>query len=59
MTLFSIESCIEMLNIESSNEVFVFVGSCAIKVVAEKINGIKNAFLMTSNFWFSDVTSYS
>ena len=59
MTLFSIESCIEMLNIESSNEVLVFVGSCAIKVVAEKINRIKNAFLMTSNFWFSDVTSYS
>ena len=58
MTLFSIESCIEMLNTESSNEVLE-VGSCAIKVVAEKINGIKNAFLMTSNFWFSDVTSYS
>ena len=59
MTLFSIESCIEMLNIESSNEVLDVVGSCAIKVVAEKINGIRNAFLMTSNFWFSDVTSYS
>ena len=49
MTLFSIESCIEMLNIESSNEVFVFVGSCAIKVVAEKINATKNTFLMTIN----------
>jgi len=59
MTLFSIESCIEMLNIESSNEVLDVVGSCAIKVVTEKINATKNTFLMTSNFWFSDVTSYS
>jgi len=58
MTLFSIESGSEMLNIESRNEVLVFVGSCAIKVVAEKINAMKNTFLMTSDFWLNDTPSY-